>query len=53
VKNWKDSKLKDKAKVNKQNRRSSDGPFHTCGSIPTTELCKRLVSKQIIFVGKA
>ena len=43
--NFKDSKWKDKAEVNKQNRRSSDGPLHTCGSIPTTGHFKRLVSK--------
>jgi hypothetical protein len=50
--NWEDSKWKDKAEVNKKNRRSSDGPLHTCGSIPTTEHSKRLVSKQIIFAVK-
>jgi len=47
--NWEDSNWKDKTEVNKQNRRSSGGPLHTCGSIPTTEHSKRLVSKQIIF----
>ncbi|RHN59460.1 hypothetical protein MtrunA17_Chr4g0013531 [Medicago truncatula] len=40
--NWEDSKWKDKTEVNKQNRRSSDGPLHACGSIPTTEHSKRL-----------
>ena len=50
--NWEDSKWKDKAEVNKQNRRSSDGPLHTCGSIPTVEHSKRLVSKQILFAVK-
>lgn len=50
--NWEDSKWKDKAAVNKRNRRSSNGPLHTCGSIPTIEHSKRLVSKQIIFAVK-
>ena len=50
--NWEDSKWKDKAEVNKQNRRSSDGPFHTFGSIPTIKHSKRLVSKQNLFAVK-
>ncbi|XP_039683086.1 uncharacterized protein [Medicago truncatula] len=40
--NWEDNKWKDKAAVNKRNRRSSNGPLHTCGSIPTIEHSKRL-----------
>ncbi len=36
-KNCEDSKWKNKAEVNKQNRRSFDGLLYTCGSISTTE----------------
>ncbi|XP_058744612.1 uncharacterized protein LOC131634279 [Vicia villosa] len=39
---WNDDKWKRKSQINTHNRRSSDGPLHTGGSIPTTEHYKRL-----------
>ncbi|CAK8534903.1 unnamed protein product [Lathyrus sativus] len=39
---WNDDKWKRKSEINTHNRRSSDGPLHTGGSIPTTEHYKRL-----------
>jgi len=41
---WSTDEWKAKAKKNSDNRRSSDGPLHTGGSIPATEHYKRLVS---------
>lgn len=46
---WNNDNWKGKAKINSDNRRSSDGPLHTGGSIPTTEHYKRLVSNLVIF----
>ncbi|CAK8531106.1 unnamed protein product [Lathyrus sativus] len=41
-KKWNDDKWKRKSEINTHNRRFSDGPLHTRGSIPTTEHYKRL-----------
>lgn len=48
-KKWADIDWKEKAIVNGNNRRLSDGSLHTGGSIPTTEHYKRLVSSSIIY----
>ena len=41
---WNSPEWKAEAKKNSDNRRCSDGPLHTGGSIPTTEHNKKLVS---------
>lgn len=46
---WKNGDQKEKEKIRSNNRRSSDGPLYTGGSIPTTEHYKRLVSNLVTF----
>lgn len=41
---WSEDEWKSKAQTNSKNRKSSDAPLHTGGSIPTFEISKRIVS---------
>ena len=41
---WSANEWKSKAQTNNENRKSSDAPLHTGGSIPTFEISKRIVS---------
>ena len=47
---WNENSWKAKSQVNTHNRRSSDAPLHTGGSISTTEHFKRMVIK-LDFLG--
>jgi hypothetical protein len=46
---WNQEEWKKKAKTNSANRRASDLPMHTGGSVPTTEHLRRLVSNLYIL----
>ena len=47
---WNQPGWKEKAKINSMNRRASDLPLHTSGSVPTTEHFRRLVSNFYILI---
>ena len=45
---WNDEKFKEKQQIAKQNRASVKCTVHGCGSIPTSEHRRRMVSNQYI-----
>jgi hypothetical protein len=41
---WSENEWKRKAQINSKNRKSSDAPLHTGGSIPTFEISNKIAS---------